>query len=818
MTPSAMIDSWFALRGWEPFSFQREVWKTYLDGSDGLLHSATGTGKTLAVWLGPILEWLAENPEWRKDRVEPLRVVWITPLRALAEDTARSMVKPIDDLVLPWTVQTRTGDTKASVKAKQRKQWPTALVTTPESLCLMLSDPEARARLSNLRCVVVDEWHELLSSKRGVQVELALARLRTWNPQLRTWGLSATLGNLREAMEVLAGCPPEAEVGRPRTLIRGSLPKKTVVETLLPPEVERFPWAGHLGLALLPRVVEGLEAARSSLVFTNTRSQTELWYQAILKSKPEWAGSIALHHASLDRTVREFVERGLRDGTLRCVVCTSSLDLGVDFAPVECVFQIGSPKGVGRLMQRAGRSGHQPGGTSRVVCVPTSTLELVEFAAARNAAAAGWIEGRTPLRKPLDVLSQHVVTVALGGGFLPERLLEEVRGTHAYRDLSDAEWAWVLDFVVRGGDSLRAYDEFRRVEVVEGELHVVASPVVARRHRMAIGTIDGDASLRVKFLKGATLGTVEESFISRLSPGDTFQFAGKWLTLVRVFEMTAWVRKATRASGVVPRWMGGRISLTNELSFAIRSQLGEASQGEFAGPEMQTVRPILDIQKALSRLPEPGELLVERTRTREGYHLFVYPFEGRAVHEGLAALTAYRLSRGTPITFSIAVNDYGFELLSPVPAPFGDDLGIFSTEDLAADILASLNGTEMAKRAFREIARVAGLVFPGYPGSGKSARQLQASSNLFYEVFREYEPDNLLLAQARAEVLERQLEESRLRRTLERLRESRIVVVETTKPTPFAFPLLVDRLRMTLSSEKLADRVRRMQLEFEATE
>jgi len=812
MTPLETIEAWFSLNGWAPFPFQREAWQAHLALRDGLVHSATGTGKTLAVWLGPILEWLGENPTWNAKVTTPLRVLWITPLRALAQDTAQSLMKPIEEMALPWTVQTRTGDTKSSVRAQQRLRLPTALVTTPESISLLLSYPETREQLQALRCVVVDEWHELLAGKRGVQVELALARLRTWNPTLRVWALSATLGNLDLAMEVLTG---KQEAGM---LIRGSHPKEIVIDTVLPSKVERFPWAGHLGMALLPKVVSLLDASRSALVFTNTRSQTELWYQAILKARPEWAGSMAVHHGSIDRKLREFVENGLRTGSLRCVVCTSSLDLGVDFSPVDRVIQIGTPKGVGRLLQRAGRSGHQPGGTSRITCVPTHALELVEIASARDAAEAGQIEGRFPIRNPLDVLAQHVVTVALGGGFQPDELLAEVRRTYSYSELSDAEWQWVLDFVVRGGESLRAYEEFRRVEVEANGLHVVKAPAVARRHRMAIGTIDGDATLRVKFVRGSTLGTVEEAFIARLTPGDTFQFAGKFLKLVRVHDMTAWVRKATRASGVVPRWLGGRMSLSNELSAAIRRKVEAASKGVYAGPEMQSVRPILEIQEIWSALPTADELLVERTRTREGFHLFMYPFEGRAVHEGLAALLAHRLSKRQTNTFSIAVNDYGFELLSPTEVYWEDDRAqeLFETESLADDILASLNGTEMAKRAFREIARIAGLVFPGYPGSGKSARQLQASSDLFFQVFAEYDPGNLLLIQADREVLERQLQESRLRSVMVRLGRAKLLFIETRKPTPLAFPLLVDRLRLSLSSEKLIDRVKRMQLEFEA--
>ncbi len=813
--PRAFVAGWFAARGWAPFPFQHDAWDAYLAGRSGLVHAATGTGKTLAAWAGPLLEWLAENPDasaWKPKDAPPLRVLWITPLRALAADTAAALAAPLAGLGLPWSLQTRTGDTAASVKAKQRARLPTALVTTPESLCLMLTHPDARERFADLRAVVVDEWHELLSGKRGVQVELALARLRYWRPGLRTWGLSATLGNLDVALDVLTGVTPN-----PPALIRGLLPKTITIDAVLPPRVERFPWAGHLGLQLLPQVVAAVDEGQTALVFTNTRSQTEVWYQAILDKKPEWAGRIALHHGSLGRKVRDFVEGGLRDGSLRCVVCTSSLDLGVDFSPVDRVVQVGSPKGVARLLQRAGRSGHRPGVPSRVTCVPTHALELVEVAAARDAAAAGVIEGRSPLSKPLDVLAQHLVTLAVGEGFVPAEALAEVRSTYSYRDLSDAEWAWVLDFVVRGGDTLRAYPEYRRVVPGDDGVYRVTDPVTARRHRMAVGTIVGEAQVVVRYVRGGVLGTVEESFLGRLKPGDVFQFAGKLLQFVRVHDMTAWVKKATAAKGVVPRWMGGRMPLSSELAAAVRTKIEEAHRGEFRGAEMACVRPILELQERWSRLPAADELLVERVRTREGHHLFVYPFEGRFVHEGLAALLAFRLSRLAPITFTMAFNDYGFELLSPEPAPFDEALraNLLSPDGLADDVLASLNAAELAKRSFREIARVAGLVFPGYPGSGKTAKQLQASSNLFYEVFREYDPGNLLLHQARREVLERQLEESRLRRALDRLNRAKVVQTTPRKPTPLAFPLLVDRLRETLSSEKLADRVRRMQLELE---
>ena len=869
------IEQYFAHRGWQPFAFQVEAWTAYLRGKSGLIHAATGTGKTYAAWLGPIAEWLAEQATRQhgdtamqdatpttsknsklKTQNSKLQVIWLTPLRALAADTAAALQAPIDALGLPWTLETRTGDTSAAVRARQRKRLPTALVTTPESLTLLLTREDAAELFSDLRAVIVDEWHELLASKRGVQTELALARLRTFAPNLRTWGLSATLGNLDVALAALVGvrtqdiktkdtearsegdtatntllpspCHP-ISVSPSARLIRGLVPKQLVVDSLIPAEIERFPWAGHLGLRMLPQVVAAIAEGRSALIFTNTRNQTEIWYQAILDAKPEWAGEIALHHGSLGRETRDWVEQALKNGAVRCVVCTSSLDLGVDFAPVDRVLQIGSPKGVARLLQRAGRSGHQPGRPSRVTCVPTNAFELIEVAAVRAAVAAHQIEARPPFERPLDVLVQHLVTCAMGGGFIAPALLAEVRSTYAYRELSDAEWLWALDFVTRGGAALQNYPEYRRIVERDGR-YVVEDAQVARRHRMSIGTIVGEATIVVQFIRGAKLGSVEESFVARLKPGDRFVFAGRTLEFVRIREMTAWVKLAPNSKGTVPRWAGSRMPLSTELAAAVRNKLEEARQGVFDDPEMDAVRPILAVQNRWSAIPQHNELLIERLKTREGHHLFFYPFEGRAVHEGLAALFAYRLSRIQPITFTIAVNDYGFELLSPDVAPLEAVISstaqptvnnghlitsiLFSRENLAADIAASLNETEMARRQFREIARVAGLIFEGFPGE-KSLRQVQASSGLIYDVLAQYDAENMLLAQAEREVRERQLEQSRLSQALARLGQAEILLYTIARPTPFAFPLLIDRLRETLSSEKLADRVRKMQAQLE---
>jgi ATP-dependent Lhr-like helicase len=430
---------------------------------------------------------------------------------------------------------------------------------------------------------------------------------------------------------------------------------------------------------------------------------------------------------------------------------------------------------------------------------------------------AGAIESRYPVTRPLDVLAQHLVTIAAGEGFKPDEMLHEVRQTEAFGDLPDDEWEWTLGFISNGGAALEGYPEYSKVVAGDDGMWRVEDRTIARRHRMSIGTIVSDAHIGVQYLRGQKLGTVEESFIARLSQGDRFIFAGTPLEFVRVRDMIAWVRRAPNTQGAIPRWMGSRLPLSGELAAAIRSRLGEAARGVYRDAEMEALRPILEVQRKWSHIPVPDEFLIERVKTREGHHLYFFPFEGRLVHEGLAALFAWRMSRITPITFSMSFNDYGFELLSSDEPPIEEAVkrGLLDSTSLVDDIPASLNATEMAKRQFREIARVAGLVFPGFPHSGKSARQLQASSGLFFDVFRRYDSGNMLLSQAHREVLERQLERTRLGHTLQRLENSRVVITTPARTPPLAFPLLIDRTRERVSSEKLADRIRRMQRSLE---
>ena len=812
-----VVERWFAAKGWEIFPFQRETWRLIAERRSGLVHATTGSGKTLAVALGT---WL--SPGTKKSG---LNVLWVTPMRALAADTERSLREAFAGLAdadasgaPPWRVGARTGDTSGSQRTALRKEPPGVLVTTPESLSLMLTQPDARETFATLDCVVVDEWHELLGSKRGVQTQLALARLRRFNPGVLTWGLSATLGNLEDARRALLG--PRA--GPEGVLVEGRLDKPLVIDTLLPKVPERFPWAGHLGVKMAGAVVQEIEAASTTLVFTNTRSQAELWYQHILRLRPAWAGSLAIHHGSLSRETRDWVELGLKQGTLKAVVCTSSLDLGVDFLPVERVLQIGSPKGVARLLQRAGRSGHAPGRVSRVTLVPTQSLELVEAAAVREAIRNKRIESRRSLEAPLDVLAQHCVTVALGGGFRPADLLAEVRETAAYERLSDENWMWVLDFVRRGGPSLTAYPGFRRIAPDAGGVWRATDRQIATRHKLNIGAIVSDASLMVQYgptPRGAKLGTVEESFVARMKAGERFWFAGRALEFVQMRDQTAFV-KAASGGGATPRWQGGRMPLSTTLGDAMLEAFARAGDGRFDEPELDAARPLIAVQRKWSALPTPGTMLAETLKSREGQHLFVYPFAGRDIHLGLASLVAWRAAREKQGAFSLSVNDYGFEVLSADARDWESALPALlapaeNAWGLAADVFASLNASELARRRFRDIAHIAGLVSRGFPGERRKASVMQASSGLFYDVFRKFDPENGLLRQAEREVLEDELDVERLQATLVRMASRRLDIRKLRRPTPLAFPLMVERFRERLSNETLSARIGRMVAQLE---
>ena len=810
-----IVASWFSSKNWTVFDFQQEVWDAFLSNKNGILNAPTGSGKTFALWMPNLIKWIDENPDTYQEKTDNgLKVLWITPLRALTKDIQSALQTSVDEMGIPWEVGRRTGDVSQSVKQKQNRRMPEVLITTPESVHVLLAQKNYAKHFKNLDAVIVDEWHELLGSKRGIQIELGLSRLKGMRPNLSIWGISATIGNLDQAAEVLLGTNFDQKNS---VIIKADIKKEIHIESVLPDEIEKFPWSGHLGLTLLPKILKIIDEHKSTLIFTNTRGQSEMWFQKILEAQPDLAGALAIHHGSLDRSVREWVETSLHEGILKAVVCTSSLDLGVDFSPVDTVIQIGSPKGVARFLQRAGRSGHQPGSKSSIYFVPTHALELIEASALKSAVDEKEIESREPILKPLDVLVQYLVTLAVSDGFLPSEIFQELKRTYAYQTLSESEWDWLLTFITTGGKSLARYKEYSKAIIDEDGVYKVEDRKIARRHRMSIGTIASDSMLRVKYMTGGSLGAIEESFISSLNIGDKFWFAGRNLELIQLKDMTAFVKRAKGSKSKVPSWMGGRISFSSNLTKILRKKMKEVTLGNLDDIELKTIKPIFEVQKDWSDLPNEDQFLIEKTFSREGCHVFFFPFEGRYVHEGMSALVAHRISKITPITFSIAMNDYGFELLSDQDIPIETALeqNIFSSENLIEDITKSLNNTELAKRKFRDISQIAGLVFQGFPGEQRKSKHLQMSSGLFFDVFQQYEPDNLLLQQAYDEVLFFQLDEIRLRKVLKKIEQQEVLLNYPERFSPFAFPIMVDRLREKLSSEKLIDRVKKMQLQLE---
>ncbi|GEO20345.1 ligase-associated DNA damage response DEXH box helicase [Cyclobacterium qasimii] len=807
------VKDWYSLKERTPHDFQKACLKNYSAGKSGLLNAPTGSGKTMALWMPILNEYVNQYPDsWTKPRKNGLQVIWITPLRALAQDLSQAMKEVCQETGLPWRVAVRNGDTSTAQRQQQKRAMPECLITTPESLHLLIAQKGSKDLFQNLKAIIVDEWHELLANKRGVQVQLAISYLRTVvNTPLKVWGISATIGNLSQAHTVLLG--PQT----PLLIIKSKLKKKIKVTSVLPDEVEKYPWAGHLGVKLLPKIIPIIENSQTVLLFTNTRSQTEIWYQKILEAKPDWAGIMAMHHGSLDPKVREWVESALHEKKLKLVVCTSSLDLGVDFRPVDTIIQVGGPKGVTRFVQRAGRSGHSPGATSKIFFVPTHSLELIEASALRKAISQGEFEDQIPMEACYDVGVQFMVTLALGDGFVSEKAYLIIKSCFAYRNLTREQYDWMLAFITVGGKALGSYAEFSKVNLSEEGLYRVTDRKIAMRHRLSIGTIVSDPMIQVKFITGGYIGSVEESFITKLKPGDSFWFAGRNLEFLKIKEMKALVRLSKKKKGTIPRWMGGRMPLSSRLAEMIRQELQKAASDQLDSIELKTILPILALQKTISRIPDQDSLLIEKCQSKEGYHLFFYPFEGRFVHEVLAALIAYRISVSHPISISITMNDYGFELLSESPIPIEENLeeDLFRRENLMDDIFASINESEMGKRRFREIAAIAGLVFQGYPGKSIPTRHLQASSGIIYGVFESYDPDNLLLEQARNEVVQLQMEKNRLYQVIERINKHEIHLINTKKISPFAFPIMVDRLsRNNISSENLTDRILRLQVEL----
>ena len=797
-----LIKNWMAENGREAFTFQKQAWQRFSNGYSGMVVAPTGFGKTYSIFLAVLIDYLNNS----KNYSNGLKLLWITPLRSLAKDLAKAMQEAIDEIGLDWVVEVRNGDTDQKTKMAQTKKMPDILLVTPESLHLLLAQKKNLTFFKNLKAIAVDEWHELLSTKRGVMVELALAILKNRVPKLKIWGITATIGNLDQALDVLL---PNFNK---RTKIVAREEKKIDIKAVFPQEVEILPWAGHLGGKLVEEVVPLILQSKSTLVFTNTRSQSEMWYQLLLEAHPDFAGQIALHHSSIDAHIRQWVEENLSNGNLKAVVSTSSLDLGVDFKPVDTVIQIGSSKGVARFMQRAGRSGHSPFEVSKIYFVPTHSLELIEVSALKEAVKNKVIESRDPLVHSIDVLVQFLVTLALGGGFNPNEVKDIIQNTYAFSQLTDEEWQWCIFFITQGGKTGKNYEEFHKVVENEDGLLVVEKRKIGMLHRMNIGAIVSDSMLKVKFMGGGYIGMIEEYFISKLRRGDNFILAGRVLEFQFLKEMTVYV-KSSSGKAITPSWLGGRLPLSSNLGFFLRKKLADSLSATSREKELNFLHPLFTAQNLVSRIPKENEFLVENIKTREGYHLFFYPFEGRLVHEVMAALMAYRISKLFPISFSMAMNDYGFELFSDKEIDLSEqDLKqILSKENLMEDVIGSVNATEMAKRKFRDIAVIAGMVVQNMPGKQLSNRSLQSSSGIIFSMLEEYDPENLLIRQAYTEVFNQQLEEARLREAFKRIEQSTLIYQFADRFTPLSFPIKVDSLRQSLSSEDLGTRIRKMQ-------
>ena len=790
-------------KGHEPFSFQSQTWERYHNNFSGMVLSPTGFGKTFSVFLAVVIDYLNHPDKYKKG----LKLIWISPLRSLAKDLAKAMNDALEEIGLDWAVEVRNGDTAIKDRRRQERLMPDVLLTTPETLHLLFSQKKNARWFKNVTCIAVDEWHELLGSKRGVLTEIAISRIRNLSPKLRIWGISATIGNLEEAKEVLI--PYDVKT----TMIRAKEKKKIKITSLLPDQVEELSWAGHLGKQMSSKIIPIIYENTTTLIFTNTRNQSELWYQIIIDEEPDLIGQIAIHHGSIDKVQRNWIEEAISQGLLKAVVCTSSLDLGVDFKPVDCVIQIGSAKGIARFMQRAGRSGHSPFETSKMYAVPTHSLQLIEVAAVKEAVKQHEIEARQPYVLTYDILVQFLVTLAVGEGFKPEETYAFIKQIHAFHYLTKEEFDWCIHFITQGGNTLKSYEEFHKVVLEEDGFYRVKSRRIAMNHRMNIGVIVSEVMLFVKFFSGGYIGMVEEYFISKLNKGDAFVLGGKVLEIQQIKDMTVLVKRSKKKKAITPSWMGGRLPLTSGLTHFLRLKLSDALTPNNRERELKFLYPLLKRQETNSHIPRHDEFLIEMIETKEGFHLFVYPFEGRLVHEIMASLIAYRISQIKKLTFTIAMNDYGFELLSDQEIPLTEENmnAIFFKENLIKDVTASINASEMASRKFRDIAVVAGLVIQTQPGKRKTNKSLQSSSGLLFRVLNDYEPSNLLLKQAYNEVFDYELEKVRLQAAFQRISKSKIILKKASNFTPLSFPLKVDSLRGTMSNEDLSKRIERIQ-------
>ncbi len=812
------IRKFFKKNNWQPLDFQIEAWDSYSRGESGIIQVPTGCGKTYAALMGPLLKLKEQNFS------KGINILLVTPLKALSRDLKKSIINAIQFFDANISIGIRNGDTSNYEKRKQIIKPPNILITTPESLTLLIANKEANKIFTNLFSIIIDEWHELMGCKRGNQCELALSWLRGNNQNIQIWAMSATIGNIEEAASSILGL----NYKQPK-IIKSNIVKSIEIKSVIPDKIGTFPWSGHLGIKSHKSLIKEIDKSKSTLIFTNTRNQSERWFQCLRYFNPEMEDNIALHHGSLDKEDRKLVEEGVKEGNIKWVVCTSSLDLGVDFQPVDQIVQIGSAKNIGRLIQRAGRSAHKPGGISKILFMPTNALELLEVSAMRRLINKGITERINIPELSYDVLLQHLVTLACGPGFDPNIEKERIKNCLSYRNLKDEDWNWCLDFLEYGGKCLKAYPKYKKIEKIYGFnnknkfKYIVKDKTLIRIHKFNIGTITSDKSVIVKFLKGKSLGSLEENFASKLKIGDTFFFAGKMLEFIKIRDNILYVKKSSQKSSMIPAWIGGQMVISDLLSKNIREEISLTNElFSFKGivnEELKSLLPILEKQKDISNIPREKQLLTEIYSYKGFKTLFVFPLEGKFVNEGIAFLWALRYANLNKATFSITSNDFGFSITSRENYDFSlltNHLPYFmSSKNLAKDLESAINFSELTKNNFKNIAQISGLINNNNPSKLKTSNQLIISSNLLFEVFNKYENNHLLLKQSYEEVKKNQLEIDRINSCLQRMSKLDLILNETNSPSPFAFPLLVERLNNTLSNETIEERVNKLIKSYE---
>ena len=765
-----VLEQWFAARDWTPRVHQRAMLAAARRGDHALLVAPTGAGKTLAGFL-PTLTDLIEQPTDR------LHTLYVSPLKALAVDVRRNLLTPIEEMALPIRVETRTGDTPSDRKARQRIKPPHILLTTPESLSLLLSYPDAALMFADLQTVIVDEVHAFATQKRGDLLSLSMARLQTINPGLRRVALSATVADVDAYRAWLA---PDGDIDTVATVLgeAGAEPNVTI---LIPQG--RVPWSGHSGKYAANQVMAEIAAHQTTLVFCNTRGLAELIFQEL------WSANdanlpIAIHHGSLSIEARRKVESAMADGKLRALVATASLDLGVDWGNVDCVIQMGAPKGSSRLLQRIGRANHRLDQASEAILIPGNRFEYLEARAALDAVEAGERDADDFRAGSLDVLAQHVMGLACAGPFREEDMLAEIQSATPYSALTPDAFASVLHFIEGGGYALRAYDRFKRLTHDPDGNWRVSHPRFIQQHRLNAGIIVDQPALAVRFANGRKLGTVEEGFAAQLTPGDSFFFSGMALEVVRM-DTSDLIVRATSKQARIPSWGGTRMAMSTRLAERVRTFLAQPDQWHRVPPD---VREWLDMQKLRSVLPQPGQLLIE-TFPHEGRHyLLCYSFEGWNAHQSLGMLLTRRMDAQGLMPLGFVSNDYALAIYGLKPVT--DPKSLFSADILDHEFIDWVEQSSLLKRAFRDVAVISGLIERQHPGKRKTGRQVTFSTDLIYDVLRKYQPDHLLLKAAWADARARMTDVGRLGDLIDRAATT-MLHVSLDRVSPLAVPVLI---------------------------